>query len=237
MTDLFIEPFGGMAGDMFLAALLDLQDERFDLTMLEDLAQDLFPGEVRLTVSEVWRGGLSGRHLRVETKTDSAPPMRCLKDLLGLLDRATLSAQVRERAGRVLQLLAEAEGRVHGCPPQEVHFHEVGAVDTLIDVAGAALALERLGIERVLVTPPLVGSGTLTCAHGEMPVPVPAVVELLRGRPTLMGGGMERTTPTGAAILAALCDEFAPPTTFQTERVGYGAGTADPAEQPPNLLR
>ncbi|HIG88259.1 MAG TPA: nickel pincer cofactor biosynthesis protein LarC [Planctomycetes bacterium] len=237
MTDLFIEPFGGMAGDMFLAALLDLQDERFDLTVLEDLAQDLFPGEVQLTVSEVWRGGLSGRHLRVQTKTDAALPMRCLKDLLGRLDRARLSARVRERAGRVLQLLAEAEGRVHGCSPQEVHFHEVGAVDTLIDVAGAALALERLGIERVLVTPPLVGSGTVTCAHGEMPVPVPAVVELLRGRPTLMGGGRERTTPTGAAILAALCDEFAPPTTFQTERVGYGAGTADPSEQPPNLLR
>lgn len=237
MTDLWIEPFGGMAGDMFLAALLDLGDPRLDLPILQDLARDLFGDEVQLELAEVWRGGLSGRHLKVQVSADSEPPMRHLADLLALLDQAKLSQAARARAGRSLQLLAEAEGRVHGCSPAEVHFHEVGAVDTLIDVAGAALALERLGIERVLVSPPLVGSGTVTCAHGQMPVPVPAVVELLRGRATMLGGGCERTTPTGAAILAALCDEFVPPNSFKTEGVGYGAGTRDPEEQPPNLLR
>lgn len=237
MTDLWIEPFGGMAGDMFLAALLDLQDERFDLPLLQALAQDLFPGQVQLVPEEVWRGGLSGQHLQVRVSDESPPPTRCLKDLVKLIHGVELPDPVRARAVQVLQLLAEAEGRVHGCSPDEVHFHEVGAVDTLIDVLGAALAMERLGIERVLVSPPLVGSGTVRCAHGEMPVPVPAVAELLRGRPTLVGGGMERTTPTGAAILVALCPEFGAPNSFQTEGIGYGAGTRDPEAQPPNLLR
>ncbi len=237
MTDLWIEPFGGMAGDMFLAALLDLQDERFDLPLLQALAQDLFPDQVQLVPEEVWRGGLSGQHLQVRVSDESPPPTRCLKDLVKLIHGVELPDPVRNRAVQVLQLLAEAEGRVHGCSPDEVHFHEVGAVDTLIDVLGAALAMERLGIERVVVSPPLVGSGTVRCAHGEMPVPVPAVAELLRGRPTLVGGGMERTTPTGAAILVALCPEFGAPESFQAEGIGYGAGTRDPEAQPPNLLR
>lgn len=237
MTDLWIEPFGGMAGDMFLAGLLDLADERFDVEVLQDLADALFPGAVRIVATEVWRGGLSGCHLEISESPGAKPPMRHLADLLALLDGAGLSSAVRARAGRTLQLIAEAEGRVHGCSPDEVHFHEVGAVDTLIDVAGAALGIERLEIDTVVVTPPLVGSGTVNCAHGEMPVPVPAVVELLRGRTTLIGGGMERTTPTGAAILVALADEFMAPSSFETEGVGYGAGTRDPAEQPPNLLR
>jgi uncharacterized protein (TIGR00299 family) protein len=127
---------------------------------------------------------------------------------------------------------------VHGCPPDEIHFHEVGAVDTIVDVCGACFALERLGVERVTASPPVTGTGTVTCAHGVLPVPAPAVAEILRGRPlSISGGGGERLTPTGAALLAELCPQFEPPLAFTADRIGYGAGHRDPAVGPPNILR
>ncbi len=238
VSHLFIEPFGGIAGDMLLAALLDLGDPRVDLAGLRAVIERVLPGEVELEVETVWRGGLSGSWLRVQTPETGTTPHRGLRDLLALVERAELPAGLVRRAEVVLRAIAEAEGRVHGCSPEEVHFHEVGAVDTLLDVVGAAWALERLGVEQVSCTAPLLGSGTVTCAHGVMPVPAPAVAELLRGRPTQLGGGIERTTPTGAALLVALCEErFQHPARFTATSIGYGAGTKDPAEQPPNLLR
>ncbi|MBL6721285.1 MAG: nickel pincer cofactor biosynthesis protein LarC [Planctomycetes bacterium] len=238
MSHLFIEPFGGIAGDMLLAALLDLGDPRVDLVGLRAVVDRVLPGEVELGLETVWRGGLSGSWLRVRTPETGTTPHRGLNDLLDLVRRAELPGGVVQRVDVVLRAIAEAEGRVHGCAPEEVHFHEVGAVDTLLDVVGAAWALERLGVEQVSCTAPLLGSGTVTCAHGVMPVPAPAVAELLRGRPTQLGGGIERTTPTGAALLVALCEQrFQHPARFRATAIGYGAGTKDPAEQPPNLLR
>lgn len=236
MNALYIEPFGGMAGDMLLAALLDLEDERFTLESLRALAERLIPGEAKLRSSETLRGALRGLHLSVETPETTAAPHRHLSDLLTLLERADLPERAHERAVRVLGRIAEAESRVHGIPVESVHFHEVGAVDTLIDVAGAAFALEALQVERVFSTAPLVGDGTVRCAHGEMPVPAPGTAELLKGLPVVRGGGGERLTPTGAALLAELA-EFSGGEHFQSERVGYGAGTRDPNEGPPNLLR
>lgn len=249
MTELFVEPFGGIAGDMLLGALLDLGDPRVDLDGLQAVVERVLPGEVRLAAETVWRGGLSGTWLQVTTPESGTTPHRGLRDLLELLGTAGLSERACSRAAATLEAIAVAEGTVHGCSPEEVHFHEVGAVDTVLDVVGAAWALERLEVERVWCTPPLLGSGTVTCAHGRMPVPAPAVAELLRGRPTLLGGGMERTTPTGAALLVALTSEgrgagsegtvapFEAPASFTATSVGYGAGTKDPTEQPPNLLR
>ena len=238
MSHLFIEPFGGIAGDMLLAALLDLGDPRVDLDGLRAVIDRVVPGEAELGLETVWRGGLSGSWLRVRTPESGTTPHRGLHDLLELVARAELPASLVRRVEVVLRAIAEAEGRVHGCAPEEVHFHEVGAVDTLLDVVGAAWALERLGVEQASCTAPLLGSGTVTCAHGVMPVPAPAVAELLRGRPTQLGGGIERTTPTGAALLVALCEErFQHPARFTATAIGYGAGTKDPAEQPPNLLR
>ena len=244
---LIVEPFGGMAGDMFLAGLLDLEDPRFELGDLVEFAEDLLPGEATFAAESVWRGSLSGKHLDVRTPETGETPHRGLADLTSILDRSRLSAPARDFAVRVLTRIAEAEGRVHGCSPEEVHFHEVGAVDTLVDVGGAALALERLGVGRVYVSPPILGSGTVTCAHGEMPVPAPATAELLRGLPQRPGGGGgERCTPTGAALLAEMgalgrADGVAafelPSGECTVKRVGYGAGTRDPKEGPPNLLR
>lgn len=235
---LFVEPFAGMAGDMFLGALLDLGDPRFSLEHLRALAADLVPGEAQVATEKVWRGSLSGLALDVRTPERGTLPHRGIADLEALLARSTLlSPASKERARAVLWRIAVAEGRVHGCAPEEIHFHEIGAVDTLVDVCGAVDALERLGVRRVLATPPLVGSGTVRCAHGDMPVPVPAVAELLRGRAHHIGGGGERLTPTGAALLVELVAEFGDPGAFVASAIGYGAGQRDPREGPPNVVR
>jgi len=244
---LLVEPFGGMAGDMFLAGLLDLGDPRFQLGDLVAFAEAVVPGEAGFSAETVWRGSLSGLHLDVRTPETGKSPHRGLADLTAILGAADLSSRARAFAVRVLTRIAEAEGRVHGCGPEEVHFHEVGAVDTLVDVGGAAVALDRLGVERVFITPPILGEGTVMCAHGEMPVPAPATAELLRGLPQRAGGGGgERCTPTGAALLAemgALGREDGqaafelPRGEWSVGAVGYGAGTRDPKQGPPNLLR
>lgn len=237
MTTLWIEPFGGLAGDMLLGALLDLGDPRFTLEHLERLAEELVPGEARLRAEEVWRGSMRGTLLTVLTPESGSSPHRRLADLEQLLGESSLSDRARARAASALLALAEAEARVHGTTPADVHFHEVGAVDTLVDIGGAALALDLLAVEDVRASEPLVGSGTVRCAHGEMPVPAPAVAELLRGRPIRTGGGCERTTPTGAALLAAwtpVCDSLH---SLTSRAVGYGAGHSDPSEGPPNLVR
>jgi len=234
---LLIEPSGGLAGDMFLAAMLDLEDPRFTLSDLEALARALVPEALRLVCATAERGGFRVRTLDVRTDESEDPPHRHLAELLERLEASPLSAAARARAGRILRRLAEAEARVHGVDVEEVHFHEVGAIDTLIDVGGACLALERLGIERVLATTPYVGGGTVRCAHGELPVPAPGTAELLRGLPQRRGPGGERVTPTGAALLAELVERFEPDEALIVERAGLGGGQRDPAEGPANFVR
>ncbi len=238
MTTLYVEPFGGMAGDMLLAALLDISDPRFRLDDLRALAEALVPGEARIDQEEVKRGGLRGTLLRVRTPETESPPHRHLADLERLLERAPLSEAARERTAAGLRRIAEAEARVHGAAVEEIHFHEVGAVDVLVDVGGAVLALERLGVERVLATPPITGTGTVRCAHGLLPVPAPGTAEILRGLPhSIDGGEGERLTPTGAALLAELVDSFEPPGGFRASAIGYGAGARSGEGGPPNLVR
>lgn len=235
---LYIEPFAGMAGDMFLAALLDLDDPRFTLEDLRALAARLVPGEARIELEIAWRGNLSGKKLTVETPESAHPPHRGYKDIESIVRSVDLPERVIERALAVFRRIAIAEGRVHGCSPDEVHFHEVGAVDTIVDVVGAAFALERLGVEHVHSSAPLTGTGTVRCAHGEMPVPTPATLEILRGREMLIAGGAgERLTPTGAAILAEFAPTFGALAQFTPTRIGYGAGHRDPKDGPPNILR
>ncbi len=234
---LFIEPSGGLAGDMFLAALLDLEHEAFTLADLERLARALVPEKLRLELTTAERGGFRVRLLAVETDESAAPPQRHLSELLELVEASPLTSAARARAVRILRRLAVAEARVHGIHVDEVHFHEVGAVDTLIDVCGAALALERLGIERVLATTPYVGGGTVQCAHGELPVPAPGTAELLLGIPQRRGPGGERVTPTGAALLADLVECFEPEEALVVQRQGLGGGQREPELGPPNFVR
>ncbi|MDZ4771497.1 MAG: nickel pincer cofactor biosynthesis protein LarC [Planctomycetota bacterium] len=238
MRTLFLEPFSGLAGDMLLAALLDLEDPRFTLDDLRSLSEMLVPGESRITVETAWRQNLSGKLLTLTTPESERAPHRGLKEIAALIEKAPLSHAVKARALAVFRRIAVAEGKVHGCSPDEIHFHEVGAVDTIVDVCGACFALERLEVERVVSIAPVTGTGTVRCAHGLMPVPAPAVAELLRGRECrIEGGGGERLTPTGAALLVEFCDHFAAPGAFTAERVGYGAGHRDPKEGPPNIVR
>ncbi len=240
MVTLLIEPFGGLAGDMFLAALLDLGRDAFHEGELRALAEALVPDEFELTVGETERASIRAKRVDVRTPESADPPHRHLSDLVERLAAAHLSPRVQQRAVGALTRLAEAEARAHGIPIEAVHFHEVGAVDTLIDVAGAMRALECLGVDRVVATVPYVGGGTVRCAHGEMPVPTPGTAAVLEGIATTMGPGGERVTPTGAAILAEITDEFlaageSPP--MVRVATGYGAGSRDPAEGPPNLVR
>lgn len=234
---LLIEPSGGLAGDMFLAALLDLEHEAFTFGDLESLARALVPEGLRLSCTRAVRGGFAVRVLSLESAESAHPPHRHLADLLALLERSPLGAASRARAARILRRIAEAEARVHGIEVDEVHFHEVGAVDTLVDVCGAVFALERLGVERVLATTPYVGGGTVVCAHGELPVPAPGTAELLRGLPQRRGPGGERVTPTGAALLAELVEQFEPQEDLVIELQGHGGGQRDPELGPPNFTR
>ena len=154
VSELFVEPFGGIAGDMLLGALLDLGDPRVELDGLQAVVEGVLPGEVQLAAETVWRGGLSGTWLQVTTPESGTTPHRGLSDLLELLGTAGLSARARSRAAATLEAIAVAEGTVHGCSPEEVHFHEVGAVDTVLDVVGASWALERREVEHLHLNGP-----------------------------------------------------------------------------------
>jgi hypothetical protein len=238
MRALHIDPFGGMAGDMFLAALLDLRDEAFRLEDLRRFAESIVPGECELATREVRRGALRGLWLDVRTSERADPPERHLSELCELLGRSSLGRDALARATGILERLARAESEVHGIDVEEVHFHEIGAVDTLIDVGGACLALERLGIAEVRSSVAFVGGGSVESAHGTLPVPTPGTAALLRGFPIVRGAGGERVTPTGAALLTGLGGFAEGSSPSQTVRaIGYGAGSRDPEAGPPNLVR
>jgi uncharacterized protein (TIGR00299 family) protein len=164
-------------------------------------------------------------------------PHRSLSAILGILGAAPLSDTVKARAGHAFQLLGEAEAKIHSIPVEQVHFHEVGAVDTIVDIACAAAGCEALGVERWMASPLNVGSGTVECAHGTLPVPAPATIALLGDAPIYSAGqAMERVTPTGAAILRMLDVSYGPLPAMRVEARGYGAGGRDTPGQP-NLLR
>jgi uncharacterized protein (TIGR00299 family) protein len=220
----------GASGDMVLGALVDAGCE---LGALEAALGSLGVAGWQLEARAVARGGLRGTHLVV--RTDAGRHFHTLGDMLRPIDRARLSDPVKGRARAVLRRLAEAEARVHRVAVEDVHFHEVGALDTLIDVVGAVVGLDALGVDRVHVSPIPIGGGTVETAHGRLPVPAPATAELLRGFPVYDNGiASELVTPTGAAILTTLGAPGRLPA-MTLERLGWGAGTR---ELPvPNLLR
>ena len=220
----------GASGDMILGALVDAGVE---FGALEAALATLKVDGWRLEAKAVERGGLRGTHLSV--RTDPARHFHALGDMLGPIERSTLPDAVKRRSEAILRRLAEAESRVHRVPVDAVHFHEVGELDTLVDVVGSVAGLDALGVEQVHVSPLPLGGGTVDTAHGRLPVPAPATAELLRGFPVYDNGiAAELVTPTGAAILTTLgTPGRLPPMTL--ERIGWGAGSK---ELPiPNLLR
>lgn len=230
---LYLEPVGGIAGDMFLAAGIDLG------VSPDALAQALsglnVPGW-RLAVSRAVRHAISGTHLDVVLDAQEAHPHRAYADIRQLIEAApTLPERAKARALAVFRAIGEAEAKVHGVSIDAIHFHEVGAVDSIVDICGAAVVLELLGDPEVHAAPPPLGSGTIRVAHGQMPIPVPATLELLRDVPVRFEGVGELTTPTGAALLKVLTRIGHPPD-FIVEKVGYGVGTKDFRDRP-NVLR
>jgi uncharacterized protein (TIGR00299 family) protein len=203
--------------------------------VLADAVDKVAPGRVRLEVTEVRRGGFVATRCHVETAETSEH--RTWRDVERLVNEAGMHEDVRSLAHDVFARLADAEGRVHGLPPQDVHFHEVGALDAIADVVGVCAGVVHLGLDRVVVSEVSVGGGTVSSGHGRLPVPPPAVVELLRGVPS-SGGPVEQElcTPTGAALLTTLADGWGPQPPMAVRAVGVGAGGRDPAGHA-NVLR
>lgn len=228
---LYLDCYSGISGNMFLAALLHAGvDERAWRASLSRLPIE----GVEVVLERVQKRGISALHAEVRHPEQHAH--RHLADVLEVLKRAELNDAVYARAERIFTRLAEAEAEVHGATLESVHFHEVGAVDAIVDVLSAAFLLEAARVERVLCSPVRTGFGLVKCEHGLMPVPAPATALLLRGVPTYAGEVEgEHTTPTGAAILAASVDSFVRQPPMVVERIGWGAGTRDAPH--PNCLR
>jgi uncharacterized protein (TIGR00299 family) protein len=229
---LWIDPASGASGDMVLGALVGAGVPE---GVLAEAVDKVAPGLVGLSVEQVTRGGLAATRCMVSVADDQ--PRRTWRDVERLVAEAGLHEDVRSLAHDVFARLAEAEARVHGTTPDEVHFHEVGALDAIADVVGACAGIVHLGVDRVVVARVSVGGGTVDTEHGRLPVPPPAVVELLRGAPTAGGPvEVELCTPTGAAILATLADDWGPQPPMAVTEVGVGAGGRDLAGHA-NVLR
>ena len=228
----WVDATSGVAGDMLLAALIDVG---VPLANLQGAADAVIPESIRLTSALVSRAGMRA------TKVDVHPtvkdhPHRTWRDIQALLERADLTASVRDRAGRVFGRLAEAEARVHGVAADEVHFHEAGGWDSIADVVGVCAALDWLGVTSMSCSAVALGSGRVTASHGDLPVPVPAVLEMSAGWRVLSGGQGELATPTGMALLTALSQESCDLPAMSVRAVGVGAGTADVPGRP-NVVR
>jgi uncharacterized protein (TIGR00299 family) protein len=215
--------FSGVAGDMFLGALLDAGA---DLDEVRRLLERLPLGGWALEVETVTRGGVAATKAWVRALDDRV--VRTYAHIVGLIEEARLPARVRDRALAAFGALAEVEGRLHRRPPSQVHFHEVGGHDAVVDIVGTAAALEVLGVGTVTSSPVALGRGLVRSAHGLLPNPAPAVVALLQGVPTEgREVAVELTTPTGAALVATLSAGFGPQPAMVAEAVGYGAGTRE----------
>ncbi|KAB2953914.1 LarC family nickel insertion protein [Heliorestis acidaminivorans] len=232
---LIVDPVGGTAGDMWLAALVDLGVPWDDL--VEALSALPISG-YKMDYEQVTVQGINCS--RVKVYLDEEPqPHRHLHHIVKIIEESTLDGKVKEQSIAVFTRLAEAEAKVHGTTIEKVHFHEVGAVDAIVDIVGTVWALHKLEIDEVYCLPLPLGSGTVRCAHGLMPVPAPATAELVKNFPVRIGVGEgELVTPTGAALCTTLGKPLEPQesTSWLIEKNGYGAGLR-PSKSRPNLMR
>lgn len=231
MKVLYLDCFSGASGDMFLGALTDAGASEAAVRSALDSLQ---VSGWSLGFEDVRRAGLRARQALVDAPEQERA--RHHSDIVALLENSSLPDGVRRRAVATFAALAEAEARVHGIPVEAVHFHEVGALDALVDIVGTAAALEDLAPDVIVCSPVATGRGFVEAAHGTIPVPAPAVVELLRGAPLVERGERELITPTGAAIIAASTDRFGPLPEMTLLATGYGAGSHDDPGAP-NVLR
>ena len=233
MRTAYFDCFSGISGDMTVGALVDA-GASFEVLRAQ-LATLQVPG-YELAIEKVTKHGIAGTKFHV-TVHDPGTHHRRLRDVEAILRASGLEPRIQERALEIFTHLAEAEATVHHTTIDQVHFHEVGAIDSIVDITGAVIALDWLGVRRVVASAVNVGAGFVRAAHGVLPVPGPATAELLKGAPTYArGNDGELTTPTGAALLATLAESFGPLPQLRVDRIGYGAGTKD-LPHAPNLLR
>ncbi len=228
----YFDCFSGISGDMVLGALVDAGA---DLRVIETELRRLGLEGWQISAEKVRRGALFATHVKVDTQ--EGHHHRGLSIILKRIEDASLAPRAAERARKIFTRLAEAEAQVHQVPIEQVHFHEVGAVDSIVDIVGAAVGFEMLGIDEFACSAMDVGAGQAKTAHGLLPVPAPATAELLRGAPTYSNGiQRELVTPTGAAIATTLAARYGEIPRMTLRAIGYGAGSADNAEKP-NVLR
>jgi pyridinium-3,5-bisthiocarboxylic acid mononucleotide nickel chelatase len=232
MKAAYFDCFSGISGDMTLGALVDAG---CSIDVLRANLQNLYVAGWEISAEKVWKNGMAATHVTV--KAEDTHTHRSLTTILGILEKSNLDRRVKERASAIFTKLGEAEAAVHDVPIEKIHFHEVGAVDAIVDIVGACIGFEEQGFEKFACSALNVGGGTAKMAHGILPVPAPATARLLMGKPTYSNGAQkELVTPTGAAIVATLCDTFGPQPAMKVSAIGYGAGTTD-LESQPNVLR
>jgi uncharacterized protein (TIGR00299 family) protein len=252
LTALYFDCFSGASGDMILGALIDagvkLEDVRQALGSLANSADTIWTeavirGGIRATKFNV-RGESHpadahqhGGHEHAHGRGGAGEPHRTLPEIFCLIDSSSLSGAAKDRAKGLFTRLGEVEAAIHGTSLERVHLHEVGALDSIIDIAGTVFALEQLGVDTILSSPLNVGSGTIHSAHGRYPVPAPATAALLKRVPVYSGAEqVELVTPTGALLISSYATKFGPLSPMRIDRIGYGAGTRDFASTP-NVLR
>ena len=228
----YFDCFSGISGDMTLGALLDLG---VPLEWLKEQLHRVPLADFDIVVSPVQRHGIHAASVQVEVLDSKTS--RHYSDIRDLIENSPLSDSVKSTSLAIFKRLAEAEARIHHCPVDHVHFHEVGGVDAIVDIVGAALGLDYLGIKKIVASPVPLGKGFVACSHGKLPVPAPATLGILEGVP-VYGTDIpyELVTPTGAAIIRSLAQRFEPLPEMVIARIGYGAGQRD-FEDRPNLLR
>ncbi len=234
MKILYYDCFSGISGDMHLGAMLDLGVDEMHLRgTLSLLGMD---GEYRLAVGRDSRKGITGTKVDVIVEQGTHPPHRHLGDITDIITGSSLPSHICTKSIETFGILARAEAAVHGTSVDEVHFHEVGATDAIVDIVGAAICVDYMGVDAIYSSPVELGGGFVTCAHGRIPVPAPATVEILRGAPVRFGAvAHETTTPTGAALLAEYVQEYQDRASFAIDGIGYGIGARD--TEIPNVLR
>lgn len=246
---LYYDCFAGMSGDMNLGAMLDLGvdeaqlraqlsalglDHEFELRIAPDSRRGVRGLRAQVLLKRAHEHRHEGEHAHAEFNAHEE--RRSLRDIEALIERSGLSPDVRRISLAIFRKIAAAEARAHGVPIEDAHFHEVGALDAIVDVVGAAICRCALDVDEVWASPVELGGGFARCAHGLLPVPAPATAELLTGIPTTRGAtGEEPTTPTGAAILATLVDVFTANPRLRMDKTAYGVGAGDP--EIPNVLR
>ena len=224
MKTAYFDCFSGISGDMTLGALVSAG---VNLDVLHtELTKLGLPG-YELKAEKVMRSGIAATkvHVVIDQRSQIS---RHLSDILNIIEGSSLSPTVKEKSIRIFKRMADAEARVHGTTPEKIHFHEVGAVDAIVDIVGSVIGLEILGIAQIITSALNVGSGMVHTSHGHLPIPAPATAELLRGIPFYQSSTQfELTTPTGAAIVSTLSSSFGPLPPMKIDHIAYGAGDKD----------